>query len=1357
MNISDIAPISPEIPAPTSPEQQSTAGNFQNPSNRSTNYQDREEYAVANLTHAVSLTTEVRNPTNDTFLIVRGSIHQGDARFSNASGNQCTAMSMSSIIRASVQDPKFWFSTDIDEIINFGNELYNFSLSSGTELYLTPEEIYGFLQLGDDMLCSINIGDAVHGLLLRDTDQFQNLENFLKTLKTGRDCFGILTLGGYSFALHVFANELCLFNSHSTNQFGIIEADGTACFIITHNVDVIHAILSKYFPANDNDNQDSDNVSSYEFTRITIDFHMGNEDQINYYHDMHDLWNQDLRYDTPANGYRTCQYINKTFSAYPDEISDTTACNTSACYTSREHRQPCNDNDDNLNDNTCDGVRSIIPVGDCNDDVPNGLREDVVDTSSPDTVTVTTPYEFPETDRDLKYIVNMKYFFSKLKTAYKLHRISNKNCEFEDITLIETPKTVTGLKHYFTFKCTKCEGEMTVGNVPEANQKKMDINDAAVLGCLTIGIGFSQLQELLGIFNIKSSTNKVYQSSHDNVWKAVKDASIASMNRVAATERNASKKKIGDVPCIAVEVDGAYAKRSYINSRYDSSGCSVAVLGRVSKKILQLIVKQKTCIYCESAEREGRKPKKHDCSRNHGKNLSSTSMESAGVKEAFVKSVDRTGLIYNVMISDGDSSNHAAVLVANPYSPYNSQVQNYLCCKHLKRNLSTGLKTFVNTQLTGPGSTVQKNKLLSRCVIMIRTLEESVDAVQSLSDQTLGQKCSLLRKDIEILKYHLLGNHWNCHNTLFTCHGTHQKGKENDNIYDDLVSRNVYLGYSKIYQRAISHVESLILGFHTNNAESFNNLVAKTNGGKRIKNTHKRSYKTRCHIACIQHNEGINIPYICKSLGVSCPGVGWNVQSKRLVATIQKNIRNMDKDRKSRKNYPKNATQDKYYGLNAIQPDKSPAEFERLKKEFLDEMKQYQKNRVQIEIDTREQSKSDLWMSIRRKLVTASNAHGIVRRRPATSCRNSVSAIVYPRYVNTSATMYGQDHEIETKELLRAEGYTIQDCGLFLDPVNIGIAASPDFLVEIDGHLVTGEIKSLAAARNVRAIEAMKDAKLHKTAVNFKWVEDNLDGEPQAKKKKKGPKKQKLPNDPELRLNPVLKKTSTYYTQIQMQIHCTGAHGGILVISTDVDYCIIMVPKDQEFIDIAIREILRFYDEAIIPEIIDSRLLRNMEIREPDFILRAQEDARKKKEMKEADPKKHAKKKTKQAITKYVQDDSQLQVTEDMEDSHDRLEEEEIFENELLDIFGNPVIRDQFLRDCEYFSEAVGSDLDDQSVISDASLDSQIYSNGDYEPDYDEVTEACQLSVQSVEHAESDGASTISNIISYKSGDEESS
>lgn len=86
----------------------------------------------------------------------------------------------------------------------------------------------------------------------------------------------------------------------------------------------------------------------------------------------------------------------------------------------------------------------------------------------------------------------------------------------------------------------------------------------------------------------------------------------------------------GDVPCIVVTTDASYPKRAMGNN-YNSLACCAAVFGHETKEIIDLVLRTKS-------------------------------------------SVEKYGLIYNVLIADSDSSVYKGILNANPYKDYDIRV-----------------------------------------------------------------------------------------------------------------------------------------------------------------------------------------------------------------------------------------------------------------------------------------------------------------------------------------------------------------------------------------------------------------------------------------------------------------------------------------------------------------------------------------------------------------------------------------------------------------------------------------------------------------------------------------------------------
>ncbi|OXU19238.1 hypothetical protein TSAR_005219 [Trichomalopsis sarcophagae] len=128
---------------------------------------------------------------------------------------------------------------------------------------------------------------------------------------------------------------------------------------------------------------------------------------------------------------------------------------------------------------------------------------------------------------------------------------------------------------------------------------------------------------------------------------------------------------------------------------------------------------------------------------------------------------------------------------------------------------------------------------------------------------------------------------------------------------------------------------------------------------------------------------------------------------------------------------------DKNYGPKCEKPDLSPNEVALLGEEHQKKLIENQKDRINIEVLTRDQSNSDLWINLRKMLLTALNFGRICRMRPQTSCSNLVKSLLFPTLNDTPAMAYGREAEdVARKELEKHLSKDIKINGLFIDPID---------------------------------------------------------------------------------------------------------------------------------------------------------------------------------------------------------------------------------------------------------------------------------------------------------------------------------
>lgn len=338
---------------------------------------------------------------------------------------------------------------------------------------------------------------------------------------------------------------------------------------------------------------------------------------------------------------------------------------------------------------------------------------------------------------DMNMVINMPFFWYKLHEAFDDHFGSKSECSFKNIVLAS--QTVRGYMIVSVFKCNKCGYSIKIDNVaPES----LDLNLAAVMATQTIGIGYQQQEEHSAIFGLHSPCNSTWQKKVAIVAKATIAAAEESFKKAAEKEKALATRFsiVNKIPRVPVQGDGCFLKRVYQYSRYDSSGCCVIIISFNTLEILDIYVLQNRCSTCD---RSPNPDPNHKCFRSHAKELSSTSMEKFGFMKIFERSMAKHGLIYDVLVSDGDSANYKAILESNPYAEEMLQVKNIQCSNHIKRNFSNNLKSLA----TGTIGTAIKTRFKSAGKTFSDCVSETVDYFSTHSILELPRRqmvCSMM-------------------------------------------------------------------------------------------------------------------------------------------------------------------------------------------------------------------------------------------------------------------------------------------------------------------------------------------------------------------------------------------------------------------------------------------------------------------------------------------------------------------------------------------------------------------------------------------------------------------------------------
>ncbi|EZA61676.1 hypothetical protein X777_10508 [Ooceraea biroi] len=195
--------------------------------------------------------------------------------------------------------------------------------------------------------------------------------------------------------------------------------------------------------------------------------------------------------------------------------------------------------------------------------------------------------------------------------------------------------------------------------------------------------------------------------------------------------------------------------------------------------------------------------------------------------------------------------------------------------------------------------------------------------------------------------------------------------------------------------------------------------------------------------------------------------------------------------------------------------------------------------------------------------------------RPTTSCAATVKSILFPPSIENVAMKYGREmEEVARKQIAAKLKKDITPCGLFIYDEYPCLGASPDGIIDEDGLV---EIKCPFSAENLTADETLQKLP------HFKTVFD-----------------QKNPDE--------MNRKHRFFYQVQGQLNITRRDYCIFVMWTPKSFKMVRVSRDEVFWKNQMLPLLiRFYNESMLLEILDSRHNRHLPIRDPQYILEAKE------------------------------------------------------------------------------------------------------------------------------------------------------
>lgn len=763
--------------------------------------------------------------------------------------------------------------------------------------------------------------------------------------------------------------------------------------------------------------------------------------------------------------------------------------------------------------------------------------------------------------------------------------------------------TDKGEMTYIYLKCNECSEVIRFLTHPN-DENSLNPNYSYVLGCLTAGIGCFNAEEMRAAQGVRTMSAKTFRKYQEDIYLDSLKTSKKCMEESAKKEMEIARKKghvtETGIPYIAVKTDGSWSKRSYKGGGYNALGCCAVVIGVETGNVIDIVIRTKVCATCDRAEREGREPKEHICLQNYERSKSSGGMEKSAIVEAFTSSIEKYGLIYNILISDGDSSVYKGILDANPYKDHDIIVKKYGCTCHISKNLCKALQKFAAKrdpeEIRGDGG-LQARKLLDKNILNIRYELLAAATRRRLEDSSFLEKTQLLCEDISNIVNHVFGEHKNCLQLNFPCGGKLQEGEEN--MLPLLKDSKKLIPIQNIVMEMCKEAKSLLKNGNTNQCECFNNNICKATGGKRTNLVGQKGYAARCNLQVLQSTKKGALSTMYEELDKKIPEVITVMEYNRQLQVIRNREYVQRKDTKSNN---RNERRDKDYGRHAQQPDVTEDIYEILCNQHFKKLKENQLQREKIFKDTLDQYKSNKWGDLRSIMITASRMYDICSKRETTSCESLVTTIVHSqgcsKESNVPALQYGLENEKNAlRDLDKELPVKIRKSGLIIDPEEEIFAASPDGLLDI----------------------AFSDLNVSESIVQKVTTEFLYSVIPGGIVEIKCPiTAQHLDIENAIKINDILryvfdKKNSNHmnrkhkhYYQVQGQLHVSRREYCLFAMwSTMGIKKVIIMRNDHFWRDVMESKLKRFYNDCLLPEIVDSRKKRDMPIREPDYVKKA--------------------------------------------------------------------------------------------------------------------------------------------------------
>ena len=305
--------------------------------------------------------------------------------------------------------------------------------------------------------------------------------------------------------------------------------------------------------------------------------------------------------------------------------------------------------------------------------------------------------------------------------------------------------------------CQKCQlviaEEYLSERAGEAANESFEINVRAVFAFMGIGCGFNAIKDWSSVINLPNCLSKfAYQGIKEKLIKGSKETfdEVSKQSMAIIRQKYA---EIGIFPDkdnildVAVSFDGTWQKRGH--SSHNGAAIVIEILTGlpVDYEVLSNFCHQ--CLKAPSRDdvMYGQWQAKHalKCSKNY--EGSANSMEQECARLMWKRSVEKHGLRYTTMLSDGDSKSFALLSELNVYGA-DIQIMKEECVNHVSKRMGTSLNKLVQDCKAQKQPITGKGKLTKEKILKIQSYYGR--AIKDNVNDTL-----LMKKRIFAILFHL--------------------------------------------------------------------------------------------------------------------------------------------------------------------------------------------------------------------------------------------------------------------------------------------------------------------------------------------------------------------------------------------------------------------------------------------------------------------------------------------------------------------------------------------------------------------------------------------------------------------------